>query len=97
MTKRTPETNKENGYKGLIARLRNENEQLRASLEGVGLAILPDAINESEAQACIRTLKRFIERLIAPINKEEIKIKNPELSAFINQTLAAIDFAGEVA
>lgn len=97
MTKRTPETNKENGYKGLIARLKNENEQLRASLENVGLAVLPDAVNESEAQACIRTLKRFMERLIAPINKEEIKIKNPELSAFINQTLAAIDFAGEVA
>jgi cob(I)alamin adenosyltransferase len=89
--------NKENGYKGQIARLKNENQKLKSDLEKLGLEILPDAINESEAQSSIRSLKRFMERLIAPINKEEVKIKNPELAAFINQTLAAIDFAGEVA
>jgi hypothetical protein len=89
--------NKENGYKGQIARLKNENQKLKSDLEKLGLEMLPDAINESEAQSSIRSLKRFMERLIAPINKEEVKIKNPELAAFINQTLAAIDFAGEVA
>jgi len=97
MTIRTTEMNKENGYKGQIARLKNENQKLKSDLEKLGLEMLPDAINESEAQSSIRSLKRFMERLIAPINKEEVKIKNPELAAFINQTLAAIDFAGEVA
>lgn len=97
MNKRTPELNRENGYKGQIAKLKNENEQLKAKLDGIGIESLPNEIEESEAQASIRSLKRFMERLIAPINKEEVKIKNPELAAFIHQTLAAIDFAGEVA
>jgi cell division protein FtsB len=95
MTKRTPETNKENGYKGQIARLKNENEQLKAFIEALN-SEEEETVIETEESASIRSLKRFLIKLIAPLNRDRIKHTNPELDTFIEQTLAAIDFAAEV-